>query len=121
MTVVRCLNAVDPEIAPMVEEIDVMRSSLNQKGYRRLTDEQGERAQSSLEAREPPANKPRRPAKTPPKPVVVPIPIEKGKVEAYDTKTKKEVVRASREENKLVERLRRASGGAGLTRYAATR
>lgn len=102
VTAVSYLNAVDPEIAPMVEEIDVMRSSLNQKGYRHLTDEQGERARSLLEALEPPGRKPRRPAKPPPRPVVVPIPIEKGKVEAYDTKTKNEVVRARREENKLV-------------------
>jgi len=103
VTAVRCLHAVNPDIAPMVEEIDVMRSSLNQKGYRHLTDEQGERARSLLEGLEPPGKKPRRPVKPPPKPIAVPIPIEKGKVEAYDTKTKNEVVRARREENKLVE------------------
>ncbi len=103
VTAVLCLNAVDPNIAPMVEDIGVMRSSLNQKGYRHLTDEQGERARSSLEAREAPTKKLRHPAKPPPQPLVVRIPIEQGKVEAYDTKTKKEIVRAWREESKLVE------------------
>jgi hypothetical protein len=103
VTGVLCLNAVDPESAASVEDIGVIRSSLNQKGYRHLTDEQGEHARALLEALETPGKKLRRPAKPRPQPVVVAIPIEKGNVEAYDTKTKKEVVRARREESKLVE------------------
>jgi hypothetical protein len=102
VTAIHYLNAVDPGIAPTVEEIGVLRSSLNQKGYRHLDDEQGGRAQALLEALETPTGKPRSHAKPPPRPVVVSIPIEDGKVEAYDTKTTKEVVRARREESKLV-------------------
>jgi hypothetical protein len=103
VTAVRCLNAVEPRTAPAVEDIGVIRSSLNQKGYRHLTDEQGEHARALLEALEPPDKRRRHSAKPPPKPVVLPIPIEKGKVETYDTKTKKEIIRATREESKLVE------------------
>jgi hypothetical protein len=102
VTAIRYVNAIDPGIAPMVEDIGVLRSSLNQKGYRHLEDEQGERAQALLEALEGRAEKPSSHANPPRRPVVVPIPIEAGKVEAYDTKTVKEVVRARREETKLV-------------------
>jgi hypothetical protein len=93
VTAICCLNAVDPEIAPMVEEIGLMRSSLNQKGYRHLTAEQGERAQSLLEGLEAPVKRPRSPTKPLPRAVIDSIPIEQGKVEAYDTKTNRTACR----------------------------
>jgi hypothetical protein len=102
VTNVTCLNAVEPRVAPMVESIGVMRSSLNQKGYRHLEDEQGDEAQRLLKALE--AGTSRRKPLTKPaqKSAVQKIPIEQGKVEAYDVSTKKAVVRARREESKLV-------------------
>jgi hypothetical protein len=102
VTAVCCLNSVEPQIAPMVESIDVVRSSLNQKGYRHLDDEQGELAQWLLASLEAPAKQPARAPKPRQVPVVVSIPVEKGNVEAYDVSTKKEVVRARREESRLV-------------------
>lgn len=77
----------------MVEEIGLMRSSLNQKGYRHLTAEQGERAQSLLEGLEAPVKRPRSPTKPLPRAVIDSIPIEQGKVEAYDTKTNRTACR----------------------------
>jgi hypothetical protein len=101
VTAVRFLNAIDPHIAPMVEDIGVMRSSLNQKGYRHLDDEQGERAQWLLSSVKAPARS-RRAPNPPQAPVVASIPIEQGKVEAYEVRTKRAAVRARREEGRLV-------------------
>lgn len=103
VTDVACLNVVEPRVAPMVESIGVMRSSLNQKGYRHLEDEQGDRAQRLLEALEDVTNNRKPPpAKPAQQPEVQRIPIEQGKVEAYNVSTKKAVMRARREESKLV-------------------
>jgi hypothetical protein len=86
----------------MVESIGVMRGSLNQKGYRHLEDEQGEKAQQKLEALENGTSR-RKPRPKPARePEVQRIPIEQGKVEAYDVSTTKAVMRARREESKLV-------------------
>lgn len=102
VTNVNCLNAVEPRAAPMVESIGVMRSSLNQKGYRHLEDEQGAKAQQKLEALEDGTSRRKLPPKPAQEPEVQRIPIEQGKVEAYDVSTKKAVMRARREESKLV-------------------